>query len=79
MKNNNPVIKNASEYVFDLFKEKLSGDHVYHNYKHTLETVKACKELAGPYNLTSREYEILMLSAWGSMIRDTPRYIIYGA
>jgi len=64
MKNNNPVIKNASEYVFDLFKEKLSGDHVYHNYKHTLETVKVCKELADIYNLTSRDYEILLLAAW---------------
>jgi predicted metal-dependent HD superfamily phosphohydrolase len=64
MKNNNPLIKNASEYVFNLFKEKLSGEYVYHNYKHTLETVKACKELAGVYNLTSRDHEILMLAAW---------------
>lgn len=64
MKNNNPLIKNASEFVFNLFKEKLSGEYVYHNYKHTLETVKACKELAGVYNLTSRDYEILLLAAW---------------
>lgn len=64
MKTNNPLIKNASEYVFDLFKEKLSGEHVYHSYKHTLETVKACKELATAYNLSSRDHEILMLAAW---------------
>lgn len=64
MKTNNPVIKNASEFVFDLFKEKLSGEHVYHSYKHTLETVKTCKELAGAYNLSSRDFEILMLAAW---------------
>ncbi|HEY1055484.1 MAG TPA: HD domain-containing protein, partial [Emticicia sp.] len=64
MKTNNPVIKNASEYVFDLFKEKLSGDHVYHSYKHTLETVKGCKKLAGAYNLSTRDFEILMLAAW---------------
>jgi predicted metal-dependent HD superfamily phosphohydrolase len=64
MKNNNPLIKNASDFVFNLFKEKLSGEHVYHNYKHTFETVKACKELSGVYNLTSREHEILLLAAW---------------
>lgn len=64
MKNNNPIIKNASVFVFNLFKEKLDGNYAYHNYKHTLQTVKACKELAAGYNLTSRDFEILMLAAW---------------
>ncbi|MDF3076695.1 MAG: hypothetical protein K0S09_584 [Sphingobacteriaceae bacterium] len=64
MKNSNPVVKGASEYVFNLFKEKLPANYVYHNYKHTYETVKACKELAAEYNLTSRDMEILMLAAW---------------
>ncbi|MXV17708.1 Pycsar system effector family protein [Hufsiella ginkgonis] len=64
MKNTNPIIKNASVYVFDLFKEKLSGDHVYHNYPHTLQTVKACKELAAAYDLSSRDLEVLLLAAW---------------
>ncbi len=61
---NNPVIKDVAEYVFNLFKEKLSNDYVYHNYKHTLETVKACKKLSKVYNLTSRDYEVLILAAW---------------
>ena len=60
----NPMVKDVSEYVFNLFKEKLSPDYVYHNYTHTFETVKACKKLSGTYNLTSRDYEILMLAAW---------------
>lgn len=64
MKNTNPVIKSASEYVFNLFKDKLSGDHTYHSYEHTLDTVRACKKLATAYNLTSRDYEILILAAW---------------
>jgi predicted metal-dependent HD superfamily phosphohydrolase len=64
MKNTNPVVKEASEYVFNLFKEKLSSEFVYHNYKHTLETVKGCKKLSEPYNLTSRDYEVLLLAAW---------------
>lgn len=64
MKNNNPVVKGVSEFVFDLFKEKLPANYVYHNYKHTLETVKACKDLASEYDLTSRDHEILLLAAW---------------
>ncbi len=64
MKNNNPIIKNASEHIFNLMKDRLSGEHTYHNYKHTLETVKACKLLSAAYNLSSRDYEILMLAAW---------------
>jgi predicted metal-dependent HD superfamily phosphohydrolase len=64
MKNNDTLIKNASEYVFNLFKEKLPGEYVYHNYKHTFETVRACKELAEVYNLTNKDYEILLLAAW---------------
>lgn len=64
MKNNNPVIKEASEFIFTLFKEKLSSGHLYHNYKHTTETVRYCKELGETYNLTSRDYEVLLLAAW---------------
>lgn len=63
MKNANPIVKSAEEYVFNLFKEKLPPDHVYHNYKHTFQTVKACKEIAGSYNLSSRELEIVLLAA----------------
>ena len=60
----NPMVKDVSQYVFNLFKEKLSPDYVYHTYSHTLDTVKACKKLSSSYNLTSRDYEVLMLAAW---------------
>ena len=68
MKNNNPIVKSAQEYVFNLFRDKLQPDYVYHNYKHTLQTTKACKELAEAYNITSRDFEILMLA---SIFHDT--------
>lgn len=60
---NNTVVNDAEEYVFNLFKDKLPSDYVYHNYNHTIETVKACKKLSKSYNLTSRDYEVLMLAA----------------
>ncbi|WP_207424751.1 Pycsar system effector family protein [Desertivirga brevis] len=63
MKNNNPIVKSAQEFVFNLLRENLKPDFVYHNYKHTLQTAKACRELAEAYNLTSRDFEILMLAA----------------
>ncbi|WP_026898913.1 Pycsar system effector family protein [Daejeonella oryzae] len=61
---NNPMVKDVAEYVFNLYKEKLPNDYVYHNYNHTLDTVKGCKKLSKSYNLTSRNYEVLMLAAW---------------
>jgi len=71
----NPMIKDVSQYVFNLFKEKLSPDYVYHTYTHTLDTVKACKKLSGSYNLTSRDYEVLMLAAWFHDAGYTETYI----
>lgn len=59
----NTIVKDAADYVFNLFKDKLPGDYVYHNYNHTAETAKACKKLSKSYNLTSRDYEVLMLAA----------------
>jgi len=61
---NNTVVKDAEEYVFNLFRDKLSGDYVYHNFNHTSTTVKACKKLSKSYNMTSRDYEVLLLAAW---------------
>lgn len=71
---NNTVVKDAEEYVFNLFKEKLPNDYVYHNFNHTLETVKACKKLSKSYNLTNRDYEVLMLAAW---FHDTGYISVY--
>jgi len=61
---NNTVVKDAEEYVFNLFRDKLPSDYVYHNFNHADDTVKACKKLSKSYNLTSRDYEVLMLAAW---------------
>ena len=32
---NNTIVKDAEEYVFNLFRDKLPGDYVYHNFNHT--------------------------------------------
>jgi len=74
MKNNNPIVKSAQEFVFELLREKLNPDFVYHTYKHTLQTTKICKELAGAYNLSSRDLEVLLLAA---MFHDTGYTEVY--
>lgn len=58
------ILVEASEYIFNLFKEKLAHEYVYHNFQHTFETVETCKILAKAYNLEKKDYEILLLAAW---------------
>jgi len=58
------IIRKASNYVFSLFKEKLSKKLVYHNYKHTFEIAKVSRTLGEEYNLSEDDMEILLLSAW---------------
>jgi len=58
------IIRKASNYVFSLFKEKLSKKLVYHNYKHTFETAKISRTLGEEYNLSDEDMEILLLAAW---------------
>lgn len=58
------IIEEAGEFVFSLFKEKLSHHFVYHNYQHTHETVEVCKNIANGYELSQKDYEVLVLAAW---------------
>ena len=58
------IIRKASNYVFTLFKEKLSRKLVYHNYKHTSETAKEALSLGESANLPEPDLEALLLAAW---------------
>ncbi|MFD2246420.1 Pycsar system effector family protein [Pontibacter ruber] len=58
------IIRQASEYVFKLFKEKLSKKLVYHNYKHTFETASEAQELGRMHRLKEAELQDLALAAW---------------
>lgn len=58
------IIQKADNYVFALFKEKLSKKYVYHNYKHTSEVVNESNKLADNYQLPAPEKEVLLLAAW---------------
>jgi predicted metal-dependent HD superfamily phosphohydrolase len=58
------IVKQASEYVFRLFKEQLSKKLVYHNYRHTFETANEARQLGDMYKLSPEELQDLELAAW---------------
>ncbi|ACF14314.1 metal dependent phosphohydrolase [Chloroherpeton thalassium ATCC 35110] len=64
MSESNLLLKKASDSVYDLFKKKLSPDHVFHNFSHTYETVEAAKEIGSGMALSENELQILTLAAW---------------
>jgi predicted metal-dependent HD superfamily phosphohydrolase len=61
---NQDTIRRAGDYVFNLLKKNLSRKLVYHNYKHTFETVKEAKSLGESHALSAKDMEALLLAAW---------------
>jgi putative nucleotidyltransferase with HDIG domain len=58
------LLEEISQYVFNLFKEKLSHQYVYHNYQHTLETTESAAKLARECGLKGEDLEMLLIAAW---------------
>ncbi|MFL5727890.1 MAG: Pycsar system effector family protein [Cytophagaceae bacterium] len=64
MNHTKSLFEEINQYVFNLFKEKLSHQYVYHNYQHTLETAEAAERLAKECELKGDDLEILLIAAW---------------
>lgn len=60
----NEIFKEVKSYVFNLFKNSLPSEVVYHNYDHTLEVVEAAYEIATSENISEKDMEVLLLGAW---------------
>ncbi|NDI98399.1 HD domain-containing protein [Flavobacterium sp. LaA7.5] len=58
------TVKKAEDYVFNLFKDKLSADYIYHNFNHTLRVVNATIVLADKENVDEEDTEALLVAAW---------------
>ena len=58
------IVKKAEDYVFNLFKDKLSADYIYHNFNHTLRVVNAAIVLADKENVDDENTETLLIAAW---------------
>lgn len=58
------IVKKAENYVFTLFKDKLSPNYIYHNYNHTLRVVTYTQLLADEESVNEEDTEIVVLAAW---------------
>ena len=64
MKKQSPIIQKASDYVFNLMREKLPANHIYHNYNHTVDVAESAIEIAEGIDLSKEDTEIVVLAAW---------------
>jgi len=60
----NEILKEVKSYVFNLFKNSLSSQVVYHNFEHTSQVVEAAYEIALAEKVKKSDMELLLLAAW---------------
>jgi predicted metal-dependent HD superfamily phosphohydrolase len=58
------ILKEAEDYINNLFKKYLSQRYLFHNHMHTMDVVKAADELADKNSLSGEDKELLVLAAW---------------
>lgn len=58
------LILKAENYIFKLFKDKLSCDYTYHNFLHTQFVVNKLSELLRNEPVSLEDQEALILAAW---------------
>jgi predicted metal-dependent HD superfamily phosphohydrolase len=59
-----PILQKAQEYVFNLMREKLPANHIYHNFHHTSEVAGMAEEVAEGVDFSKEDTEIVLLAAW---------------
>lgn len=60
----NVFFKEVRNYVFNLFKNELPNEFVYHNFDHTVDVVNAAFEIGTAEKISDKEMEALLLGAW---------------
>ena len=58
------ILQKAEQFVFTLFKDKLSTEYTYHNFSHTLRVVAATKEIIDSEKVSDNERTALLLAAY---------------
>ena len=58
------LLLKAEAYIFNLFKDKLSSEYIYHDYLHTLRVVTAVNELINGEHILEPNATNLRLAAW---------------
>ncbi len=60
----NEIFLEVKSFVFDLFKNDLPQEAVYHNYEHTLAVVSISEEISQAEKIDESNHEVLLLAAW---------------
>jgi predicted metal-dependent HD superfamily phosphohydrolase len=68
------ILNKISEHVRNLLSTKIPPGIVYHDLMHTIEVVEAVKLIAGCYEISSDDLEILLIAAW---FHDTGYISVY--
>lgn len=59
------IAQKAEDFVFNLFKDKLSSAYIYHNFNHTSRVVNAAKAIiSSEENISEEDKEIAELATW---------------
>ena len=58
------LVAKAESYIFNLFKDKLSTEYIYHDFLHTLRVVSALKELIKGEGIQATDATDLLLAGW---------------
>jgi len=58
------IAQKAENFVFQLFKDSLSSDYIYHNFNHTLRVVNSVKVLIENENVSPEDAELLLIASW---------------
>ncbi|MFD1160922.1 Pycsar system effector family protein [Hwangdonia seohaensis] len=62
------LIKNAEDFVFNLFKNELDQSFIYHNYTHTERVLRSTREIIKNTDVSKKDAETLELAA---LLHDT--------
>ena len=58
------LLKKVELFVFDLFRDLATGDHVYHDLQHTTAVVKHASKIAKEEKINDDEIQLLKIAAW---------------
>ncbi|WP_447635009.1 Pycsar system effector family protein [Flavobacterium microcysteis] len=58
------ILQKAENFIFQLFKDNLSSDYIYHNFNHTLRVVDSVRLLIKGEKVSEEDAEILEIAAW---------------
>src|SRR5690606_18921117 len=58
------IVLKAEQFVFELFKDKVSDAYIYHNFQHTSRVFLAVKVLVENLQVSDNDAEFLYLATW---------------